>query len=183
MPVSSDVTAGTAALASQFNALRDDVLDATNGHTHTGSVDEGKYIGIVPIGGIIMWSGSIVSIPTHWVICNGSNGTPDLRDRFVIGAGNSYAVAASGGATTKNLAHAHTMAFGSGNESSHTHVNAGAYNTAQDGTGTYTFCIYGATGAGSAHNHQISGTTASGGSATQDILPPYLALAYIQRVS
>jgi hypothetical protein len=182
MPVSSDVTAGTAALASQFNALRDDVLDATNGHTHTGSVDEGKYIGIVPIGGIIMWSGSIVSIPTHWVICNGSNGTPDLRDRFVIGAGNSYAVAASGGSATKNLAHTHTMAFGCGNESSHIHYAGNGYVTSP-GSGQNVWSNDSASSAGSAHNHQISGTTASGGSATQDILPPYLALAFIMRVS
>ena len=54
----------------------------------------------VPSGGIIMWSGSIGSIPSGYVICNGSNGTPDLRDRFVVGAGNSYAVGNSGGFTS-----------------------------------------------------------------------------------
>ena len=50
-----------------------------------------------PSGGIIMWSGSQASIPSGWVLCNGSNGTPDLRDRFVIGAGNNYSVGATGG--------------------------------------------------------------------------------------
>lgn len=54
----------------------------------------------VPTGGIIMWSGSIGSIPAGYVLCNGSNGTPDLRDRFVVGAGNSYAVGATGGFTS-----------------------------------------------------------------------------------
>jgi hypothetical protein len=47
-----------------------------------------------------MWSGSIGSIPTGYVICNGSNGTPDLRDRFVVGAGNTYAVGNTGGFTS-----------------------------------------------------------------------------------
>jgi hypothetical protein len=40
----------------------------------------------VPQGGIIMWSGAIASIPATWFLCDGTNGTPDLRDRFVIGA-------------------------------------------------------------------------------------------------
>ena len=51
-------------------------------------------------GMILLWSGSTGSIPSGFVLCNGSNSTPDLRDRFVVGAGNSYAVGATGGATT-----------------------------------------------------------------------------------
>jgi len=54
----------------------------------------------VPAGGIIAWSGSIGSIPTGYVICNGSNGTPDLRDRFIVGAGNTYSVGNTGGFTS-----------------------------------------------------------------------------------
>jgi len=53
-----------------------------------------------PVGGIIMWSGSIATIPSGWLLCDGASGTPDLRDRFVIGAGSTYAVAATGGAVT-----------------------------------------------------------------------------------
>lgn len=53
-----------------------------------------------PVGGIIMWSGSIAAIPSGWSLCNGANGTPDLRDRFVIGAGTTYAVNATGGSAT-----------------------------------------------------------------------------------
>lgn len=55
-------------------------------------------------GSIIIWSGSIVSIPSGYALCDGTNGTPDLRDRFVVGAGSTYAVGASGGSAT----HAHT---------------------------------------------------------------------------
>lgn len=60
--------------------------------------------GSIPVGGIIMWSGSIASIPSGWALCNGSNSTPNLTDKFIIGAGNSYAVggtaaAINGGST------------------------------------------------------------------------------------
>ena len=54
----------------------------------------------VPSGGIIMWSGSIGAIPTGYYLCDGQNGTPDLRDRFVVGAGNTYAVGNTGGFTS-----------------------------------------------------------------------------------
>ena len=53
----------------------------------------------IPTGVIWIWSGSSGSIPTGWHICDGSAGTPDLRNRFVIGAGNSYGVGATGGST------------------------------------------------------------------------------------
>jgi hypothetical protein len=43
--------------------------------------------GGVPTGGIIMWSGTIATIPAGWALCDGSNGTPDLRNRFIAGAG------------------------------------------------------------------------------------------------
>lgn len=64
----------------------------------------------VPTGGIIMWSGSVLSVPAAWALCDGgtyskSDGSgsisaPDLRDRFVIGAGTTYAPNATGGATS-----------------------------------------------------------------------------------
>ena len=51
----------------------------------------------VPSGGIIIWSGAATAIPSGYVLCNGSNGTPNLQDSFVVGAGNSYSVNAVGG--------------------------------------------------------------------------------------
>jgi microcystin-dependent protein len=47
-------------------------------------VEESGYL--VPSGIIVMWKGSVASIPDGWALCNGSNGTPDLRDRFIVGA-------------------------------------------------------------------------------------------------
>ncbi len=53
------------------------------------SVPYALYAGTggIPSGGIIMWSGSVASIPQGWALCDGTNGTPDLKDRFVISAG------------------------------------------------------------------------------------------------
>jgi microcystin-dependent protein len=56
---------------------------------------------VMPIGAIIMFGGT--TIPYGWHICDGNNGTPDLRDRFVIGAGDTYTLASTGGNTTVTL--------------------------------------------------------------------------------
>lgn len=57
----------------------------------------------VPAGGIILWSGAKTAIPTGWYLCDGTNGTPNLQDKFVVGAGNSYAVGATGGNASVTL--------------------------------------------------------------------------------
>lgn len=51
----------------------------------------------VPSGAILVWSGSVATVPSGYVLCNGSNGTPNLQDSFVVGAGNSFSVNATGG--------------------------------------------------------------------------------------
>jgi hypothetical protein len=70
----------------------------------------------IPYGGIIMWAGLVDDIPDSWALCNGDNGTPDLRDRFVIGAGDTYDTGAIGG--TSNHTHTGTLALGG----AHNHV-------------------------------------------------------------
>jgi hypothetical protein len=66
----------------------------------------------------------VASIPSGWLICDGANATPDLRDRFVIGAGSTYAVDATGGATTTAsvAAHTHTLSGNTSNSGTHTHT-------------------------------------------------------------
>ena len=61
-----------------------------------GKVKENNH-DLVPKGMIIMWHGSRASIPKGWAICNGKNGTPDLRNQFIVGAGESYSVNNTGG--------------------------------------------------------------------------------------
>lgn len=67
-------------------------------------------------GMILAWSGAIVDIPTGWYLCDGNNGTPDLRNRFVIGAGDTYSVDDTGGANTHihSLIGSHTHQLGPG---------------------------------------------------------------------
>lgn len=91
----------------------------------------GELTALIPSGIILLWSGSIASIPSGWVLCNGANSTPDLRDRFVVGAGTSYAVGATGGANTVTLdatmipSHTHTItATGSSGNASTDHTHA-----------------------------------------------------------
>jgi hypothetical protein len=74
------------------------------------SVVNGVDFFMVPRGGIIMWSGPISDIPTpEWQLCDGTNGTPNLTDRFIVGAGNSYNVNDIGGSDS----HGHSGATGS----------------------------------------------------------------------
>jgi len=58
---------------------------------------------VMPSGGIIMWSGSTTNIPTGWTLCDGTDGAPDLRDRFIAGAGGQYASGDTGGADSVTL--------------------------------------------------------------------------------
>ena len=71
-----------------------------------GIIGTTAAVSAVPSGGIIMWSGSIGSIPSGYYLCNGQNGTPNLEDSFIVGSGNTYAVGNTGGftaASTSNV--------------------------------------------------------------------------------
>lgn len=87
--------------------------------------------GLAPIGGIVIWSGSTGSIPTGWQICDGTNGTPNLRDKFIPGAGTSYASGNTGGAATVDMQHNHTVLEDTDSGGGHTHtsgdLSAGAH--------------------------------------------------------
>lgn len=51
----------------------------------------------VPAGSIIPWYGNLANIPDGFALCDGKNGTPDLRDRFLVGAGDTYKLGDIGG--------------------------------------------------------------------------------------
>ena len=149
-------------------------FDATGGtrisqNLQTITIDSDPF----PIGGIIMWSGSVNNIPTKWAICNGAtvNGivTPDLRNRFVIGAGENYGVNATGGSkdavvishnhtgTTSTESQSHTHSGTTSTESrSHTHSGTTGDNSVGHTHG-------GSTGTQSA-NHNHGGSANSAGS-------------------
>lgn len=151
-----------------------------------------QAISLIPTGVIVMWSGSIASVPNGWFLCSGANGTPDLRDRFLVGAGSTYAVGVTGGSKDATLpAHTHT-----GNTSSagaHTHViyvasdsyGVGDQSTSWSDTGgndeqTRYDKTAGATNEAGNHAHSFT-SDSTGSSATNANLPPYYALAYIMK--
>jgi hypothetical protein len=114
-------------------------------------------------GMIIMWSGAVGNIPAGWQLCDGTNSTPDLRNRFVVGAGGNYAVDSTGGAAS----HMHTI----DSESSHTHSipwDAGMHLSAGTDYRKPT-----TTDIGSAHTHTES---------TESNLPPFYSLCYIMKL-
>jgi hypothetical protein len=163
-----------------------------------GTISSTTFVGngTIPVGGIIMWSG--VSIPTGWALCDGTGGTPDLRNRFIIGAGSTYAVGTSGGSTTieaSNLPkHAHYIV-----DPGHSHdvVLSGLFSNGQTSTNaTYVGQSLGG-GAGSRSNDPNAALTNTTGITISEngpildsnynqtlqtaYLQPYYALAYIMR--
>ena len=147
---------------------------------------------LVPAGVILLWSGSIGSIPSGWNLCDGTNGTPDLRNRFVVAAGDTYAVGATGGADSVTLdasqmpAHTHTFSGSTNTTGAHTHTvaagnSSGGSNIITTGNARSNDTSYTTSSAGD-HSHTFSGTTAStGGGGSHENRPPYYALAYIQK--
>ena len=153
---------------------------------------------LVPIGGIIMWSGSVATIPSSWALCNGTNGTPNLQDRFLVGAGSGYAVGATGGSANATLvSHSHTGTTGNDapdhshgiTDPGHFHTQQyynsngggfGAGNTGQSrgtiDTGTNTTGITGTNGA-TRHQHTFT-TSTEGATPTTNTanLPPYVGM-------
>ena len=143
----------------------------------------------VPKGGIIMWSGEINQIPVGWALCDGKDldddgqpDIPDLRDKFVLGAGG--VLPPTGGSPTKNLSHSHATAdhiLTINEMPKHRHsIPTGGGTTssgyAADVNAPGNTAYTNDAGIGQAHNH---GNTGGGGNASQDIMPPYYALAYI----
>jgi len=140
----------------------------------------------VPSGLIAIWSGSTGSIPSGWLLCNGSNGTPDLRNSFVLGAGNTYAVGATGGSTDAIVvSHTHT-ASSVVTDPSHTHtVTNSVFQSIGGGSGgagggtltAASLSINSATtGITVATTNASAGVSGSGAN-----MPPYYALAYIMK--
>lgn len=150
---------------------------------------------LIPVGVIVMWSGSIASVPTGWRLCNGLNGTPDLRNRFIVGAfqdvGGVANTTITGGNTTTGgskdatlVSHSHTASV---TDPGHAHTT----------TPSTSFLRASAGGNGSNSgsnwrndtlvvNSNTTGITVTnsteGSSGTNANLVPYYALAFIMKV-
>jgi hypothetical protein len=135
----------------------------------------------VPQGLISLWYGSIISIPSGWAICDGTSGTPDLRDRFVVGAGTTYAVGSTGG--TKDavvVSHNHT-ATSTVTDPGHDHIGAQATSTGAT-TGSKVIADDGTTSTATTGITVATTVASTGVSGTNANLPPYYALAYIMKL-
>ena len=150
--------------------------------------------GLIPPGAIIMWSGAVDAIPEGWALCDGSNGTPDLRNRFIVGAGGSYNVGDTGGANTVTLninqmpRHDHSSGSlttsAAGSHSHHYTRPTVDYVGArgEERTATYLVSLQ-TTSEDGEHTHTISGWTSyTGGGQAHENRPPYYALAYIMKL-
>ena len=143
----------------------------------------------VPSGGIIIWSGAANAIPSGWVLCDGTNNTPDLRQRFVMGSGDNPDVArtgqnvgAQGGYTdTIVVQHNHTIT-----DNGHTHnllYNHGAFGGSSGATtprSGNTPVTPGITGRISTNSTGIS-INNEGSAGTDRNIPPFYALCYIMK--
>lgn len=115
-------------------------------------------------GTIAMWYGNVANIPEGWVLCDGSNNTPDLRDRFVVGAGSSYNPHDLGGVNS------HTLTIDE--IPSHNHTYTRYSGIAAIGVGPVTNIWAGT---------PSQATGATGGGASHENRPPYHALVYIMK--
>ena len=135
-------------------------------------------------GMIMLWSGSSASIPSGWLLCDGTSSTPDLRNRFVVGAGSTYAVGATGGsADAVVVSHTHTATV---TDPGHSHTPSPSTN--------FLRALGGSNGSNSGSNWRndtltigsaTTGITVAnsteGVSGTNANLPPYYALCYIMK--
>ena len=87
----------------------------------------------VPVGGIIMWNGTIAEAEalTNWAICDGQNGTPDLRDKFVLGVGSS---ANASTANKGDVNNSNSITLSEGQMPAHNHNITDNGHTHGDGT-------------------------------------------------
>ena len=128
----------------------------------------------IPTGGIIMWSGATSAIPSGWVLCDGQNSTPDLRNKFIVGANDStgdtsypgVSVGATGGQADAIVPnHTHPTTF----DGKKYFPGGGSTSVSFGGAGGYPADVF-----------SMSDPT-NGESVTNKNLPPYYALAYIMK--
>ena len=135
-----------------------------------------------------MWSGTDANVPSNWALCNGSNGTPNLIDKFIVGRGSAYAADSTGGFTDSVVVeHGHT-ATSAVTDPGHAHTFSSHNDDNADGntlndrsnlpntrTMTSSSESTGITVATTVNDNGVSGAGKN--------LPPYYAIAYIMRIS
>lgn len=136
---------------------------------------------LMPKGAIVMWSGATTAIPNGWALCDGTNGTPNLSGRFIVGVGKSsdgdtdYQLNTTGG-EEKVLLKANECAL-----PSHSHKYSYVYRTNTNDGNTYLSMTKSSGG----EYLRIKTTTTTEASTTakpHNNIPPYYVLAYIMKI-
>lgn len=137
--------------------------------------------GTVPIGGIIMWSGT--TVPDGWALCNGQTvgeqTAPDLRNRFIVGSGSTYPIGNKGGADSVTLTKAQMPSHNHGGTISHSAYQPGGNKSFRVGAWPAGSVTVSSKRYSSTHDHTIP---SDGGNQAHENRPPYYALAFIMRV-
>lgn len=133
-----------------------------------------SYLVKAPVGTIVIWSGTEDNIPKHWALCDGENGTPDLRGRFVLGSSEEHSVGDTGGKETVILGEAHMP--------QHTHPTYRLYGAnAAIGSTNNGSALSGS--GGTFNNGNGTATGASGKSQPHENMPPFYVLCYIIKLT
>ena len=199
--------AGNASVTGTTTLLDDLILGGSPGTSGQVVVSQGAgnppaWGNAFVAGMIMMWSGTIATIPSGWLLCNGSNGTPDLRNRFVIGANADDA-----GVAKTNITGSPTQTGGSKDAIVVSHTHTASTNTASltgtlrnveepfgSASGIVSLsdqgqAFYGGTGStaynrqanfNASHSHTVT-VDSTGSSGTNANLVPYYALAFIMK--
>ena len=146
--------------------------------------------GVIPRGGIIMWSGTATEIPAGWALCDGGNGTPDLRGRFIVGASQGvgqYGSGADQAYTTGNTGGESFHKLTADELPKHTHpinINTHVVRTYSESYHASDTYIYAETGYETKNRIKTGGYNTE--NTTQEVVhenrPPYYALCFIMKL-
>jgi len=158
------------------NAIGKDYITAGDTFTaiHNNANSEFRIVAssrVIPFGLITLFVGAIVDIPTGWALCDGTNGTPDLRNFFPRGAGSVFSVGQTGGS---DVTGEHSLTEAENGPHDHTVTSTGSFGNTQSGSGgsaleTTSVRTTSQSGNGDAHSHP-------------DTVPPFFALAFIMKL-
>lgn len=179
-----------------FSILKKLTIGSTKAWINGNEIAYIKNTAAIPSGVIVIWSGIVSNIPAGWALCDGNNNTPNLKDKFILGAGDKYKVGDIGGESTHVLttdempSHRHTISntLSLSSSGSHTHSGVGGSSLRmQDGSGrTYNVAQSGgsSSSAGS-HTHSINGSITAalaGSDSAHNNMPPYYVLCFIMKL-